>query len=159
LETLHVGSRVIPIHAPDRLDIVSLLEAFVAHQKRPAALNRLKLAAIGLGWYAAWDAMPAKSPSERADKAGSQPPFPRLEDCECDLLTLGKRVGAALGDDAVDARGHGDVLAAGWFGLVLPPEVQRERARKNSEGRPDHTGAPSSDSGASTTAIHSPHSV
>lgn len=156
METLHVGSRVIPIHSPDRLDIVSLLEAFIAHQRRPAALNRLKLAAIGMGWYAAWDAMPNKSPSERADKAGSQPPFPRLEDCECDLLTLGKKVGAALGDDAVDARGHGDLLAAGWFELVLPPEVQRERARKNSEGRQVHTGAPSSDSGASITTTHSP---
>ncbi|NBT33265.1 MAG: hypothetical protein EBT13_15585, partial [Rhodobacteraceae bacterium] len=63
------------------------------------------------------------------------------------------------GDDAVDARGHGDLLAAGWFELVLPPEVQRERARKNSEGRPDHTGAPSSDSGASTTATPSPLSA
>ncbi len=156
METLHVGSRVIPIHSPDRLDIVSLLEAFISHQRRPAALNRLKLAAIGMGWYAAWDAMPSKSPSERADKAGSQPPFPRLEDCECDLLTLGKKVGAALGDDAVDARGHGDLLAAGWFELVLPPEVQRERARKNFEGRQVHTGAPSSDSGASTIATHSP---
>ena len=156
MEPIVVGRRTIPVAAPDRLDIVSLLEAFLGAQRKPAALNRLKLAAIGLAWWAAYDLMPDRTPTDKAERVGVKPPFPRLDDCDCDLLQLGKKVGAALGDDAIEARGAGDVLAADLFRLVIPSDVERETARGNSEGRRDSTGAPYSDSAASITATPSP---
>ena len=159
MESITVGRRVIPIVPPDRLDIVALLEAFIAARNKSAALVRLKLAAIGLGWWAAFDAMPDRTPADKAERAGCKPPFPRLEDLDCDLLALGRRVGQALGDDAVDARIVGDKLAADMFQLVLPPEALRGTARGNSEGRGEPGSATSSGSEASISATPSPPSV
>lgn len=155
MESITIGRRVIPIVPPDRLDIVALLEAFIAARSKPAALVRLRLAAIGLGWWAAVDSMPDRTPADKAERAGARPPFARLEELDCDLLILGRRVGQALGDDAVEARVEGDRLAAEWFRLVLPSDAARETARGNSEGRAVAGGATSFDSGASITATPS----
>jgi hypothetical protein len=159
MEPITIGARTIPIATPDRLDIVGLLEAFVSSTRKPAALIRLRLAAIGLGWWAAYDALPDRTPADKAERAGSRPPFGRLEEMECDLLAFGRRVGQALGDDAVEARVAGDRIAAEWFQLVIPSEVQRSVARGNSEGRGVDGGATSSASAPSITATPSPASI
>lgn len=103
--------------------------------------------------------MPDRTPADKAERAGCKPPFPRLDDLDCDLLALGRRVGQALGEHAVDARIVGDKLAADFFQLVLPPEAMRATARGNSEGRGEPGPATFSDSAASTSGTLSPLSA
>ena len=145
MEPIKIGTRVIPLGHPPRMDTLSLLESFVANQHKPAALTRLKMATIGLCWYAAYDAMPNRTPADKAERAGSVPPFKRLEDCEYDLMKFGNNVGDALGDAAlIEARVKGDEIAVLIFKDVVPDPSVVDQARGNLLGELEPTSANSS---------------
>ena len=140
------GGRLAPMTPPPKLDQISLIQAWMAHRAKPAALNRLKLATIGLCWWASVDALPNRTQADKAERLGITPPFPRLEDCDCDLLKLGAAVGGALADEDVQELFRlGDLLAAELFASLFPSDKDREDARGNSGGRQAPPSEPISD--------------
>jgi hypothetical protein len=158
MEPLQLGDREIPIAMPDLLDVLGLAQAFVRHEKKPAALGRLKLAAIGLCWWAAVDAMPTKTREDREAKKNAEPGFGRLDDFECDLLQFGKAVAAAEFADVASLRevqARGDILAGELFKHLAPSPQVREKARGNSSAG-EATSDTSSASAPSTFETPSP---
>lgn len=139
------GGRLAPMTPPPKLDQVSLIQSWMNYRSKPAALNRLKLATIGLCWWASVDALPNRTTEDKANRLGITPPFPRLEDCDCDLLKFGAAVGAALPDDDVSELFRlGDELAAELFSSLFPTPKEREMAGGNSEGRQAQPSEPTS---------------
>lgn len=140
------GGRLAPMTPPPKLDQISLIQSWMTHRAKPAALNRLKLATIGLCWWASVDALPNRTAADKAERLAISPPFPRLDDCDCDLLKFGAAVAGGLPDDDVSELFRlGDELAAELFASLFPSDKDREDAQGNSEGRQAQPSEPISD--------------
>jgi hypothetical protein len=159
MEPLRIGNRDVPLAEPSKLDVLALLEAWVLHQRKPAALGRLKLATIALCAWAAVDGMPGRTRAERDARDEAQPPFGRLDDCDCDLLKLGRQVAEAYAEEGADLRelqAAGDRVAAGLFKQLMPRKELRQRAAGFSGEEAATPSDASSGSAPSTTGTPSP---
>jgi hypothetical protein len=144
MEPLKLKEREIPLGEIEPVDAAALLDLYLKYTGKPAALRRLKLAAIGLAWWA----------------GPTKPPFDSLEAVDFDLLKFGEGVGKALrGENQRDLQGRGDAIVADAFELLVPTPATMARAEGFSEEESEKGSDDSSGSEPKPTATPSPSSA
>jgi len=92
------------------LDKWALLQEYTTHQKKPAALNRIRMAALGLG----------------LDLDG----MPKFDDYEFDLIKYGNAIALHLAKEPkqIDLFTAGERFLAEMFASLAPTEQQVKQA-------------------------------
>jgi hypothetical protein len=100
----------VPLKMPAVCDRLGLLAAYSQHQKKPAALARLRMAALGIGLG---DSVAAK-----------------FEDYEFDLLKYGSAVAAELANEPeqIQLYATGEMFLTEIFSSLAPTKAQAEAA-------------------------------
>lgn len=111
----------IPLRLPDVCDRMALLHAYMENQKKPAVLQRLRMAAVGLSW-----------PESTA------PRWKSLDECGYDLSAYGNGIAKAFAGEPepIAFYAAAEMVLAEIFASVAPSTEAIEEAANLSQAGP-----------------------